>query len=115
MPSLKKKHESAQEKADIEAFMMMLVDAEKGNEEGEIPTPPGDLHHDMDYVLETWMQHKLHHTYPCAGGYDDQDELLMQDWLALNVWYIRANRGAVSYDPNNPLPEFPSVLDLMHD
>ena len=30
------------------------------------------------------MEHKLHHTYPAPGGYDDQDDLLMKDWAVIN-------------------------------
>ena len=42
------------------------------------------LTYPLDYVIETWLEHKLHHTYPAPGGYDDQDALLMQDWSTVN-------------------------------
>jgi hypothetical protein len=42
------------------------------------------LNYPLDYVTSTWIEHKLHHTYPTNGGYDDQDALLMDDWRTIN-------------------------------
>lgn len=43
------------------------------------------LHYPLDYALETWQEHRLHHTYPAPGGYDDQDAFLMKDWHVINL------------------------------
>lgn len=65
---------------------------EKGESEGTLSEPPPFVHQ-LDYVISTWMQHKIHHTYPRAGGYDDQDEYLMKDWQSMNMFYMRAQAG----------------------
>lgn len=61
-----------------------------------LPEPPPIQTPDLDYVIATWLQHKIHHTYPKAGGYDDQDELLMEDWHTLNLFYARVESGQLS-------------------
>lgn len=74
--------------------MKVMIAQDKGESlpDAILPEPP-PLHHDLDYVFATWLQHKLHHTYPRAGGYDDQDEYLMQDWHTLNLFYSRVAGG----------------------
>lgn len=57
------------------------------------------FHHDIDYVVQTWMERKLYQLYPDAGGYNDQDELLMRDWHNLSMYYIRVKNGVVSAPP----------------
>jgi len=37
-------------------------------------------HYPLPYILKTWYEYKEKGLYPRAGAYDDQDELLMQDW-----------------------------------
>lgn len=73
--------------------MRMLVKAEKGEDSGDIPDEQPPVAHDIDYVIRTWMEHHIHHTYPRAGGYDDQDADLMDDWHILSMYYVRVERG----------------------
>lgn len=77
--------------------MKQVIAQEKGESPPDeiLPEPP-PLHHDVDYVIATWLQHKIHHTYPRAGGYDDQDELLMQDWHTMNLFYSRVESGQLT-------------------
>jgi hypothetical protein len=112
---LKKKADEQQDHIEIEAFMMQVVRAEKGEESDKLPAVPDGLNLDVDYVIETWLQHRTHHTYPRAGGYDDQDALLMEDWKKINLWHIRVSRGVVVYDPNAAEMEFPPVRNWIHD
>lgn len=81
--------------------MRNVVSMEKAEESEVVPDPPSNLHYDVDYVIRTWFEHKLHHTYPEAGGYNDQDEYLMQDWHVMNVYYARVWKGefVASYMP----------------
>jgi hypothetical protein len=111
---LKKKADIQNDHIEIEAFMISLVSAEKGEHEKLPPVPP-PLNHDVDYVIETWLQHRTHHTYPEPGGYNDQDDLLMLDWKMMNLWYVRVSRGAVVYDPNAAQMAFPPVKNWIHD
>jgi hypothetical protein len=73
--------------------MRDVVRFEKGEDDGEIPPPPSKLFHERDYVMRTWLEHKIHHTYPDRGGYNDQDEYLMRDWHTMNVYYMRVHAG----------------------
>lgn len=77
--------------------MKVVVAQDKGEElpPDLLPEPP-PLTHDIDYVIATWLQHKLHHVYPRAGGYDDQDEDLMQDWHTMNLYYSRVANGQLT-------------------
>lgn len=54
------------------------------NEPDDEPLDEPRLRYPLDYVIETWMEHRFHHRYPAPGGYDDQDDLLMRDWSTLN-------------------------------
>lgn len=74
--------------------MRVIVAQDRGEKPPDdvLPEPP-PVHHDLDYVMATWLQHRIHHTYPRAGGYDDQDELLMMDWHTLNLYYSRVEAG----------------------
>lgn len=94
--------------------MRRLVAAEKGEDDETIPDEPPPLIGDAHHALATWMHFRLHHVYPDAGGYNDQDADLMDDWLTLNVWYIRLSIGVEVYG-NLPPPElFPDVRTMMH-
>lgn len=73
--------------------MRDVVRFEKGEGGGEVPDPPSKLFHERDYVMRTWLEHKLHHTYPDLGGYNDQDEYLMRDWHTMNLYYARVYAG----------------------
>lgn len=95
--------------------MRALRESEKGEENGHVPSVPPPLHHDLDYVIETWLQHRTHHTYPEPGGYNDQDALLMEDWKTLNLWYIRVSRGVVNYNPELMNQTFPDIKQWVHD
>lgn len=48
--------------------MKALVNAEKGEEIYDIPDEQPPLHYPLDYVLDTWLERKVHHIYPEAGG-----------------------------------------------
>lgn len=78
--------------------MERLIAAEKGeplkDDEGDSPPP---LTHDANYAIRTWLDHRRHGTYPRAGGYDDQDPDLMDDWHTLTLYHIRVENGTVSY------------------
>lgn len=70
-----------------------MVDAEEGRDSDTALPEPDILKHEADYVIRTWMEHKIHHTYPQPGGYDDQDEYLMRDWHTMNLYYSRVRAG----------------------
>ena len=66
---------------------------EKGEEDDD-PLPELDPPWmDDDYVIQTWVEHKIHHTYPDSGGYNDQDPYLMEDWHTMNLCYARVMAG----------------------
>lgn len=73
--------------------MRHLVAAEKHEETQDIPDNLPPLKCDVHYAIKTWLQHRLHHTYPRAGGYDDQDADLMDDWHTLSLYFIRVEKG----------------------
>lgn len=75
--------------------VQIAIDRHESLPEELLPEPP-PLHYSVEYVIATWTQHKLHHTYPRAGGYDDQDEELMQDWHTLNLYYARVAGGQLT-------------------
>lgn len=93
--------------------MRALIAAEKGEETEDIPDLPSKLLNDVDYVVRTWFEHRLHHLYPAAGGYDDQDQTLMRDWGVLNLYYVRAEKGVFTAVP--PSANAGDWLDLMGD
>lgn len=95
--------------------MKLVVSAEKGEPDDAVPPRPDDLENDADYVMETWLQHRIHHTYPEPGGYNDQDETLMRDWKTMNLWHLRVSAGYTLYDDIDLMPVPPNVLNLMHD
>lgn len=61
------------------------LDAEAGKPAPVTELPPLALHYPLAYVLETWSAWHLHHVLPAAGGYDDQDWQLMQDWRQIDA------------------------------
>lgn len=80
--------------SEIEEFMEDLVSIDKmEDKERDIPPLPPKLFYDADYAIRTWLEHRLHHTYPDVGGYNDQSLELMLDWHKLNVYYLRVYRG----------------------
>lgn len=93
--------------------MRMLISAEKGEETDDIPDSPPPLENDADYAIRTWLEHRMHHVYPAAGGYDDQSESLMRDWGVLNLYYLRAEKGVFTAMPAPASAG--SWLDLMGD
>ncbi len=91
--------------------MRLFVAMEKGEEDDEIPETPPPFSHEADYVLRTWLEHKLHHLYPESGGYNDQDPYLMKDWHTVNLYYMRAEKGVFTALPVSA--DAGSWLDLM--
>lgn len=87
--------------------MIDLVSIDKlEDKEREVPPTPGALYYEAEYVIRTWLEHRLHHTYPESGGYNDQCEFLMRDWHAMNVYYSRVYAGhhGESLVPDNAVP-----------
>lgn len=76
--------------------MKRLIAAEKGETDPYIPGTQPPIYHDVDYVMRTWLEHKIHHTYPEPGGYNDQCEWLMRDWHVVNMYNIRVEHGESS-------------------
>lgn len=74
--------------------MRQLLVAESGQPDDEAPPDtPEPIANDVNYVIDTWLERKLHGLYPEAGGYNDQDESLMYDWRKLTLHYLRAKAG----------------------
>lgn len=48
------------------------------NEEENEPEFPG-LHYPLEYMIDTWLDHRRHGKYPDTGSYNDQDPLWLQD------------------------------------
>lgn len=65
------------------------------------------LHYPLDYVTRTWYEHRNRGTYPRAGGYDDQDAQLMDDWHVFDM-RLMYKRGELEEqtrtDPDYPDP-----------
>lgn len=70
-----------------------VVRADKGEEIGYTARPAPHLYHEREYVIRTWLEHKLHHNYPESGSYNDQDAYLMLDWHTMNLYYTRVSHG----------------------
>lgn len=81
---------------EVEDLMKQIIAMEKGEESKDIPDEPPPFRHEIDYVIRTWLEHKLHHTYPDIGGYNDQDSDLMDDWHIMNVYYARVSMDVFS-------------------
>lgn len=78
--------------------MRTLLRAESGKENNDEPPdeqPP--FFHEADYVIRTWLEHRMHHTYPDDGGYNSQCSWLMRDWHILSMYYLRAEKGVYSH------------------
>lgn len=71
-----------------------MIRVEKGEDENDdVPDEPPPFQNEIDIVIRTWLEHKLHHTYPDVGGYLDQDSSLMDDWHIVNMYYSRVWHG----------------------
>lgn len=69
---------------------------DKGEEIEYESIDPSKFFHEIDYVIRTWMEHRIHHTYPELGGYNDQDDHLMRDWHTMNIYYNRVAHNDLS-------------------
>lgn len=70
---------------------------EKGeDEDNDVPDEPPPFQNEVGYVIQTWLEHKLHHTYPEQGGYNDQNLSLVDDWHIMNMYYVRILKGVSS-------------------
>lgn len=77
--------------------MRQLLVAESGQvDEDAPPETPEPFINDVNYVIDTWLERKLHSVYPDGGGYNDQDESLMYDWRKMTLHYLRAKAGVFS-------------------
>ena len=82
----------------VEKFMERLIAAEKGEPlKDDNLDDPQPLHHEVNYVIRTWLDHRKHGTYPRPGGYDEQDPDLMEDWHTLTLICVRVENGITSY------------------
>lgn len=83
-----------------------VVRMDKGEQLEYTSSTPAKLFYDIDYVAQTWLEHKLHHLYPEAGGYNDQCPYLMKDWHTFNLYYSRVAHGDLNAPPlpTNPRP-----------
>lgn len=79
----------------VEEFMEHLIAAEKGESLRDRLDEPPPLKCEVNYAIRTWLDHRRHGTYPRAGGYDDQDPDLMDDWHTLTLYHIRVENGVV--------------------
>lgn len=79
--------------------MRRLVAAEKGETDPYVPDEQPPFFHDIDYIVRTWLEHKIHHTYPEPGGYNEQCEWLMRDWHVVNMYNVRVEHGEFSAPP----------------
>lgn len=78
-----------------------------GEDEDEVFEETFSPHYPIAYILKTWFEHKEYGLYPRAGGYDDQDDLLMQDW----DWVSRAYAQAQDDYEDLKKPAFGQKLD----
>lgn len=78
---------------ELDSFLERLAQSERGKKQPDedIPDNPVYLHYPLEYVLRTWLDHRASGTYPEAGGYNQQDAQLMDDWAALNERYFEIN------------------------
>jgi hypothetical protein len=76
--------------------MKRLIAADKGEEDDDEDLSTLPFKCDVHYAIKTWLEHRIHHTYPRAGGYDDQDADLMDDWFMLNVYHVRVSKNIIS-------------------
>lgn len=91
--------------------MKRLIASEKGEESSEIPEDLPPLKCDVHYALNTWFHHRMHHVYPESGGYNSQDESLMQDWTTISLYYIRVDKGVFS--SMDITSDMPNSIDLL--
>lgn len=94
--------------AEIDQLMTDRARAQMGksiHEDAEIEDVFG-LYYPLWYAFDTWAEHNDHGLYPRAGGYDEQDWQLMQDWKTLDRRYGKAFReqgGGVNGDAMSSL------------
>lgn len=70
-------------------------------ENGDVETVEDEdfgLYYPVGYVISTWQAYKRFGILPVRGGYNDQDELLMQDWYTLDSRYQIAIQNAKGGD-----------------
>lgn len=77
--------------------MRGLIAVEKGESFKEELDEPPPLHHEVNYAIRTWLDHRAHGSYPNPGGYNKQDPLLMADFHTLTLYHIRVENGVVSH------------------
>lgn len=76
--------------------MQQLIRSEDGKTSDDVPNAPPPFHYPVWYVIDTWLERRLHRIYPNEGGYNNQDAFLMDDWRTLNLYYLRVKAGVVS-------------------
>lgn len=73
----------------VDEFLLDVALSERGK---ELPDHSSDesvrLFYPLNYALRTWYLFRSKGIYPAAGGYNDQDAQLMDDWLMLDRRYL---------------------------
>lgn len=59
----------------------------KGDDEDDTEPPPLRLNYPINYLLHAWSDYKTHGHWPRPGGFDAQDEALVQDFQTLTRRY----------------------------
>lgn len=95
--------------------MQVLVRAEAGEENNTVPDEQPTFHHEIDYVIRTWLERKMHHTYPEPGGYNDQDAQLVEDWHTMNMYHIRVEKGVFTEVALPGIDSAPNWMDMGRD
>ncbi len=71
------------------------------------------FYHPVDYVIHTWQMYLNMRLLPRMGGYDDQDELLMQDWQTLNRRMAYLKRKVNGEDEDvSAIADVPDAMNL---
>jgi hypothetical protein len=71
----------------VDDFVSAIVRFENGDHQNDIQDEDFGLHYPFAYVAQTWQAYRRFGVLPVAGGYNDQDEFLMQDWQTLDTRY----------------------------
>lgn len=72
----------------VDDFLMGVIN---GHDTYDIDNEDFGFNYPVDYVIRTWQVYLNMRILPRFGGYDDQDEQLMNDWQTLNrrMAYLR--------------------------
>lgn len=81
------------QESSIDAFLEFAARAELNqsldDNENEDETEFPGLHYPLDYMVDTWLDHRKYGKYPESGSYNDQDPLW---WADMRLMTMRFNR-----------------------